>query len=199
MGRKYQDTLARQLQIVVAARKLIVKYGSEHVTVRRIAKEVGISEAAIYRHFKSKKDILFLLVDHIENELLLDFTTGGSKEQSSLEVLDTMLKSHISAIEQRRGVSFQIIAEIISFGDKKLNRKVEGTINKYIGCVKDLLYQGVKTGEVREEIDLEAVATMLFGTIQGLVTTWALSNYSFNLQQKFEPLWNLIRESLVRR
>ena len=199
MGRKYQDTLARQSQIVVAARKLIVKFGSEHVTVRRIAKEVGISEAAIYRHFKSKRDILFLLADHIENELLSDFTTVGSREQSSLEFLDTMLKSHISAIEQRRGVSFQIIAEIISFGDKKLNRKIEGTINKYIGCVKDLLYQGVKTGEVWEETDLEAVATMLFGTIQGLVTMWALSNYSFNLQQKFEPLWNLIRESLVRR
>ena len=199
MGRKYQDTLARQSQIVVAARKLIVKFGSEHVTVRRIAKEVGISEAAIYRHFKSKRDILFLLADHIENELLSDFPTVCSREQSALEFLDTMLKSHISAIEQRRGVSFQIIAEIISFGDKKLNRKIEGTINKYIGCVKDLLYQGVKTGEVWEETDLEAVATMLFGTIQGLVTMWALSNYSFNLQQKFEPLWNLIRESLVRR
>src|SRR3990170_213485 len=108
MGRKYQDTLARQSQIVVAARKLIVKYGSEHVTIRRIAKEVGISEAAIYRHFKSKRDILFLLVDHIENELLSDFTTVGAEEHSALDVLDRMLKGHISAIEQRRGVSFQI-------------------------------------------------------------------------------------------
>ena len=38
----------RQDQIIDAARKLVVKYGSEHVTVGKIAREVGISEGAIY-------------------------------------------------------------------------------------------------------------------------------------------------------
>ena len=123
MVRKREDTMVRRRQIIDAARKVIIKYGSEHVTVRGIAKEVGISEAAIYRHFKSKRDILSLLADHIEENLVGDITRASTSGYTPLEILDSVLRSHLSAIEQRRGVSFQVIAEIISLGDKKLNKR----------------------------------------------------------------------------
>ena len=199
MVQKRQATLVRREQIVDAARKLIIRYGSEHVTVRRIAKQVGISEAAIYRHFKSKRDILSLLVDHIDDDFLRDFTTVGTQGRTPLEVLDSVLKGHLSAVERRRGISFQVFAEIISLGDKKLNRRVSETIDKYIGCLKGILSEGIRTGEVREDIDLEATGTIIFGTIQGLVNIWALSNYSFNPQERFEPLWNVLRDTIAKR
>ena len=66
MVTKRENTEVRQQQIIDAAGSLIFKYGSEHLTVKRIAAEVGISEAAIYRHFKSKKSILSFLLSHIE-------------------------------------------------------------------------------------------------------------------------------------
>ena len=53
MAQKRKSTAVRKQQIIEAARKLIIKSGSEHLTVRSIAKEVNITEAAIYRHFKS--------------------------------------------------------------------------------------------------------------------------------------------------
>jgi AcrR family transcriptional regulator len=200
MARKYKSTAVRQRQIIDAARKLIIKYGSEHVTVKRIAKEVGISETAVYRHFKSKKDILSLLADHIEDSLVGDTITAAAEGYaSSLEILDSVLRSHLSAIEQRRGVSFQVIAEIISLGDKKLNKKITDIISKYISRLKDLLAEGVKAGEVREDIDPEAAATVLFGIIQGLVNIWALGNYSFDLQEKYVPLWHIFCEAVVKR
>ena len=108
---KRRNTEVRQKQIVNAARELIVKYGSEHVTVRRIASAVDISEAAIYRHFKNKKAILALLVDDIENRLIADFTSIGTNGKSPLEVLEGGLRGPLSV--RRRGVSFQVIAEII--------------------------------------------------------------------------------------
>jgi len=199
MVQKRQATLVRQEQIVDAARKLIIRYGSEHVTVRRIAKQVGISEAAIYRHFKSKRDILSLLVDHIDDDVLRDFTTVSTRERSPLEALGSILKGHLSAIQRRRGMSFQVFAEIISLGDKKLNRRVSETIDKYIGCLRGLLCEGIETGEVREDVDPEATATILFGTIQGLVNIWALSNYGFNPQERFEPLWRILCEAIIKR
>ncbi len=72
METQRENTQVRRKQIVAAARKLIVKYGSEHITVRRIAKEIGVSEGAIYRHFKSKTDVLSLMVDDIEETLIGD-------------------------------------------------------------------------------------------------------------------------------
>ncbi len=44
---QHRSTVVRQRQIINAARKVIFKYGSEHVTVRRIAKEIGVSEGAL--------------------------------------------------------------------------------------------------------------------------------------------------------
>ena len=199
MARKYESTKARQRQIIDAARKVIIKYGSEHVTVKRIAKEVGISETAIYRHFKSKRDILSLLVDGIEESLVGDITGASREGHTPLEILDSVLRSHLSAIEQRRGISFQIIAEIISFGDKKLNKQVSNATDNYISCLKGLLAEGVKFGEVRDDIDLEAAATVLFGIIQGMVNIWALHSYSFDPQEKYIALWGIFREAVVKR
>lgn len=200
MVRKHEHTAVRQGQIIDAASKLIIEHGSEHVTVRRIAQEVGISEAAVYRHFKSKSDILSLLADHIEGTLLADIglpsPRGGCSPKGTL---DSILRDHVSAIEERRGTSFQVIAEIISWGDRELNRKISGIIDRYIGCLKELLSHGVESGEVRDDIDLEAAATILFGMIQGLVNKWALTDYDFDLEEKFSSLWLVFREAVTKR
>jgi AcrR family transcriptional regulator len=113
-----KDTTIRQKEIALAARKLIVKYGSEHVTVQRMAKEIGVTESAIYRHFKSKRDILSYLADEIENTLNEDIENHYSGTLNSLETLHVIITEHISRIEQRKGVTFQVIAEIISLETK---------------------------------------------------------------------------------
>lgn len=199
MVQKHQNTTIRQRQITDAARKVIIKHGSEHATVRKIAKEVGISEAAVYRHFKSKRDILSLLVDHIGDSLVGDIERVRGSGHGSLGVIDSLLRSHFSAVEQKRGVSFQVIAEIISLGDKRLNRKASDAINEYINCLKSLLSEGVKAGEVKGDVELEAAATILFGMMQGLVNIWVLSNHSFDLEQKYAPLWGIFSKAISNR
>jgi AcrR family transcriptional regulator len=198
MFKKRLKSNIRQDQIIEAARKLVVKYGSEHVTVGKIAKEVGISEGAIYRHFKSKGDVLSGLADQIADDLLTGISDHIYTNSTSLEFLGTVLKNHLSRIQQRKGISFQVIAEIISFGDKKLNKKVSGVISNYVISLKHLLSEGIKSGEVKEDIDIEAAALILFGMIQGLVNIWALSNYDFNLEEKYERLWEVFRTSIIR-
>lgn len=197
--RERQSTLARQTQITDAARKLIIEHGCERTGIREIARAVGISEGDIYRHFKSKHDILSLLVDRIGHYLIADINAAGLDRGSPLESLDGLLRSHISAIEQRRGVSFQVIAEIVGLGDRKLNGKVFETITAYVGRVREFLRSGIESGEVREDVDLDAAATLLFGMVQGLVSVWALSQYSFNLEERYVPVWRTFRESIIRR
>jgi AcrR family transcriptional regulator len=196
-----RTTVVRRRQIVSAARRLIVKYGSEHVTVRRIAKEIGVSEGAIYRHFKSKKEILSFLVDEIEDILMADIEGDDSTKAGGLnaiEVLERIIRHHVSSAEQRSGISFQVIAEIVSFGDKRLNKKIYDVIDEYINHIKDILEEGVKEGVIRQDLDLDAAATQFFSTIQGLVNLWALSNYSFNLEQRYAPVFRTFREAIVK-
>lgn len=190
-------TVIRRRQIVNAACKLIVKYGSEHVTVRRMAAEIGVSEGAIYRHFKSKEDILSWLIDDVENTLLSELQLKPTGSPYTLDNLERIITNHMAGVVQRRGMSFQVIAEIISFGDKVLNRKAYNVINRYVDHIKDILREGVKVGVIREDLDLEASASMFFGMTQGLVNTWALSGYGFDLEQKYASLWKLFREAII--
>jgi AcrR family transcriptional regulator len=194
---KRKDTSIRQKEIVLAARKLIVKYGSEHVTVKKIAGEIGVSEGAIYKHFHSKRDILSLLINDIEKTLIADIERNHVAEVDSLLVLEKIISDHISAIEQRRGVTFQVIAEIISLGDKKLNKHISGVIDSYIDRIVVILSEGVNAGIIRPDVDLKSAARVFFSLTQGLVSIWALNQYNFNLVSEYQAAWQLFLRAIA--
>lgn len=200
MAKKRENTEVRQQQIVDAARILIFKYGSEHLTVKRIAAEVGISEAAIYRHFTSKKSILSFLLSHIEEVLLTDISPeNAGSEPMTLDTIEKIIRNHFSSIGLRKGISFQVIAEIISLGDRRLNKQASQTVGKYIARLKELLSDGIRDGAVQKDIDLEASATLLFALIQGLVNIWSLSEGSVKLIDQYAALWKIYREGVAPR
>ena len=194
MARNSVGKVPRREQIVNAARKLVIKVGSENVTVRRIAEEVGFTEAAVYRHFKSKRDILYLLVENIESSLISDLSLEIDQDG---DLLETILMRHLSAIEMRRGISFQVIAEIISLGDKKLNRRIYDTIEKYIERLEAILKKEVGKGKLRGDIDAGAAAFLIFSVVQGLSNIWTLSNYSFDPKDRFTAILITLRRGLL--
>jgi AcrR family transcriptional regulator len=196
--RKRQDTVLRRKQIINTLGKLIVQYGSENVTVRRLAEAVGVTGGAIYRHFKSKKEILLFLVDYIEENLIGGIEKGYSVKKPMVS-LEKILKDHLSSIEQRRGISFLVIAEIISLGDKRLNRKIFEVLNKYLGYIKGIIAEGIELGEIREDVNPDTTAKIFFGMIQGLVTIWYLGNYDFILEEKKESMWDIFCEAVKKR
>ena len=195
--RVYQNTAVRRAQIADAAGRLIVRYGSEHITVRRIADEIGITEGAIYRHFKSKRDILFLMTDMAEDNLLEDLSNLDMENAQSLDILHDAYQRTVRRIVSRKGFYFQLIAEIISFGDKKLNDKAFGFIVKYTSRIKDIIKAGVQSDELEKNLDADTAATMYFSMIQGLVYIWTLSNYSFKLETKAEAFWRQYLRSIT--
>jgi AcrR family transcriptional regulator len=199
MAQTRSSTAIRKKQIIDAARKLIVQKGSEHLTIRSIAREVGLTEAAIYRHFKNKKEILSFLMSHIMTSMLDEIDRTSANGSPSLETVHMILRNHLSRIEQSRGMSFQIIAEVISFGDRNLNRQVYESISIYIERLKDLIKAGAAGGSIRDDIDLDACAMLLFGMIQGMVNVWALGHYKFDLTEKFESLWRVFHEAIIKR
>jgi AcrR family transcriptional regulator len=194
----HQRTGIRKQQIIDASREIIVKLGGEHVTIKNIAKAVGISEAAIYRHFPRKKDILFFLAEDIRENLVGDIKKGLQQHDSALVILDNIIRDHISAIEQRQGISYQVIAEIISLGDRELNTRFYEIVTEYINNMAELFKQGISQGELRQDLDPVVAATQLYGMIEGLVNVWALSNFTFNLVKRYAPLLEMFRAGIVR-
>lgn len=117
----------------------------------------------------------------------------------TIDAIAKVIGNHFSAIDLRKGFSFHVIAEIISIGDRKLNKQASQAIGKYISRLNELLADGVRDGAVRRDIDLDASATLLFALIQGLVNIWAMSGCSFKLTEKYESLWRVYREAIAYR
>lgn len=193
---RYKSTAIRKLEIIEAARLLIIRKGSEHLTVRNIARQIGLTEAAIYRHFRSKREILLFLSDLLADQLIEDFRKASAAGEVDLRTVDRVLRAHLSAIEQKRGVSFLVFAEILSFGDRKLNQRTAQNLDRYILQLGELLERGMKGG-MRARVDAQAAAQVLFGMIQGLVSLWALNSYEFDLLRRYAAGWKVFRRALL--
>ena len=196
--REHKNTLVRQQEIIDAAGSVIVKYGSAHLTIRKIAEEVGIAEGTIYKHFRSKREILSLLAENIGDLLISDIERNRTSSHSPLEALCNTIRSQFSAIAQSKGMAFQVIAEIVSLGDKQLKEKIHDIVDKYTSLIRDLLSEGVKKGEIREDVDLDMVASLIFNTVEGLSCLWIMDNYNFNLGQRAKPLHRFLCETIKK-
>jgi len=184
---------------VEAARKIIATRGMEALTVREIAREVGISDGDIYRHFASKKDILMLLIEDIEKTLLEAVERAATEKAGTLESLGNVLKAHLSYVEQRRGISLIVISETVRLADKNLRRRMFEVINRYLNAIEGLLARGVKSGQIRQDIDPGTAALTFFALVHATVTLWALSNSSYSLAKKNKLLWESYMASLAGR
>jgi len=198
VSQKHMSTLVRREQIADAAGKIIVRHGCENLTIKRLASEIGVTDGAIYRHFKSKKDILLLLIEHVEGNLVGDLDKGRVSESSPLEAFDDIVARHVASIRKRKGVSFQVIAEIISLGDRELNSRMYAGLQKYRARVRELLAVGVASGDIKSELDLDAAATLFFGMMQGMANLWALDSHGPDLDKNYIRVWNIFRSAIAR-
>ncbi|MBP9854337.1 MAG: TetR/AcrR family transcriptional regulator [Candidatus Omnitrophica bacterium] len=188
-----------QQKIIDAARHIIISKGMENLTVREIAAELDITDGALYRHFKSKGEIISLLIDDIEETLLGAIDEAASKTKKPLEKLENIFWSHLSYVEKRKGVSFIVINNTISIKDKTLQNKVYGVVNKYLDRIKKILREGIKSGDFHN-MNLEAASLTFFGIIQCMVTLWGLSDYKHSLgKERLEELFKFFKNGILAK
>ena len=64
-----QEFTHRQIEIMEAATNRISKFGIQNLTIKTLAEDIGLSEPALYRHFKSKNEILWSLLEYFKTEM----------------------------------------------------------------------------------------------------------------------------------
>ena len=178
-----QTTTIRKQQIIEAARRLITDKGMESVTIDAIAETVGFSEAAIYRHFSSKQQILHQLISDLEHDLLACVASAQTTEPNALRVLECILEAHLADVEGSRGVSFIVVAGAMSFEGIGLSHRIREMLDRYIESIKEVMRRGVGEGEFHKNLNVDAAAFTFLGMIQSTATIWALNDYSWSLDQ----------------
>lgn len=192
-----KNVTLRQQEIIASARSIIINEGIESLTVRRIAHVIKITDGALYKHFKSKREILSLLIDDIGETLLATIRLSSNQSDDPLEKLQNIFFSHLSYAEQRRGVSFIVISQAMSVKDRALQKKMFSVVTEYLETIKAILRDGIKRGDFRGTIDIDSASIAFLGMVQSTITIWGLSGYppSF-VKERMDSLFNIYKEGI---
>ena len=167
--RSRRPTSVRKREIIDAARLVITERGMQSLTIGNLARAVGVSEGAIYRHFSGKKRILAGLIEDIDFRLTQRIDLIDGDGDAGLKRLELVLRHNV-APSTLTGVSFLVIAEVLMNGDDELRALMQASIDKHLAMIEAQLTVGVQKGEVRSDVDLKAAALQFYGLIQAVNT-----------------------------
>ncbi len=186
----------RQKEILDAAINIISKKGIQNLTIKNLSKEIGFSEPAIYRHFKSKIDILLTILSMFENQMRKYNSQINSDSNSSLKQLHLIFKNNFNNFSENSALASVIFSEEIFQDDKRLSEKIYSIMSFNFEFVKSIIKKGQKNKEIRSDIDAEQLILIIMGSLRLIIKKWTLSNYSFDLKKKGEKLWESLNTIL---
>ncbi len=187
----------RQREIIETAINIIAQKGIQQLTIKNIAKSMGISEPAIYRHFNCKLDILLSILANFQESTKSSLQRIQETDKPAIEKIETIFSTHIIRFAANPALAATIFSEEIFQNDIKLSTKVASIMELSQAAIEKLIKSGQDHNEIRNDISAGHLAIMIIGSLRLLVTRWRLSRFSFDLEVEGTKLWKSI-ERLVK-
>jgi len=175
---------------------VIATRGTRGATTKAIAREVGISEGALYRHFESRDEILSRVVDHIGAGLSQNLRRLEAGAGDPLDQLEALFIGHVAFVEEHRGIPRLAFSEDIHQHRPDLRTRMAIHIEGYLARIRELIEAGKRAGSIRTDVDAETAAAIVVGIIQVLSLRWSLSGFGFSLVERTQPAWQGLRQLL---
>lgn len=172
----------RQKEIILVAFDLISRQGIQELTIKKIALAVGISEAAIYRHFSSKVDILSSVIDEMIAQREASFRQARLDSSTAHQMIRSFFTVQARLFEEQPPFSIMLLSEDIFRNDENLLSRARTMMGDTLNRFKGLLEEGITEGSIQASIDCKAVALMLVGGFRLLVSAWRLEGKAEGLQ-----------------
>lgn len=139
------------------------------ITTAAIAKRMGLTQGAIFRHFPNKDAILLAVMEWVTQRLMLRIEKAIQGKSSPLAAIEAMFMTHVDFITRHPGIPRMLFGELQRSEDTTPKQMVQTLIQNYGKRLEGLFEQGKICGELDETLDNRAAATLFIGTIQGLV------------------------------
>jgi AcrR family transcriptional regulator len=190
------DTLVRREQIVRAALALIGTQGLRRLSVAGLARRVGLVPSALYRHFKSKDDVIEAVLEHIRDSLQQNVRAVRDETPDALERLRRLLLRHVALVRDNGALPRIVFSEEVYAGRPQRRARMFGGIRRYLTEVAAIVEQGQLAGEIRRDVDPDTVATLFLGLIQPGAILWHMSDGAFDVTRHAERGWRLLSDTL---
>jgi len=171
--------------------------GSQRITTAKLAANVGVSEAALYRHFPSKTRMFDSLIEFIEDSLITRINLILKDEKETLTRLRLIVQLILGFGERNPGLTRILTGHALMFEQDRL----QGRINQLFERIEVQLRQVMREKKMRDgegfQNDETLLASQLLAFCEGLLSRYVRSEFRFRPTVDFESRWPLMAAQLV--
>jgi TetR/AcrR family transcriptional regulator len=176
LTRKRPKPGERRIQILQALAAMLEQPGAERVTTAALAARLGVSEAALYRHFASKAQMFEGLIDFIETSvfsLLNQITEGPHSTQDKLRRMLTVL---LQFAERNPGMVRVMVGDALVFENDRLQQRMNLFFDKVEAGLRQVLREATADSST-PTVDAQVKASLALSFVLGRLQRFARSGY----------------------
>lgn len=169
MTREHLSSEDRRAATVGAVIALAADHDPVEISTTAIAKHMGVTQGALFKHFPTKEAILESVMTWVADRLLSRVDSAAKGQPTASRALEAMFLAHTHFVSEHPGVPRVMFGELQRAGSTAPKRIAATLLRQYGERLSYLLISGRSAGEFDAQLDIEAAATLFVGTIQGLV------------------------------
>ncbi|MBN9244936.1 MAG: TetR family transcriptional regulator [Mesorhizobium sp.] len=166
------------------------------ITTAAIAKRMGVTQGALFRHFPTKDAIIEAVMEWVSERLLARIDRAISATASPLEALEAAFMTHIDFISEHPGVPRMLFGELQRAEQTLAKRMVQILLSRYGEHLGRLVAEGKDCGELSATLNDKAAVTLFIGTIQGLVMQSLLAGDVRRIRANASSVFTLYRRAI---
>ena len=183
----------RKTQILQTLAEMLEGPSAERITTAALAARIGVSEAALYRHFKGKADMFAGLIDFVESTLFTLINKITSEEKNGLRQIESISTMLLGFAQKNKGMTRVLIGDALVHENQRLQVRINQLHDRIESTLKQALRFAATQNEFPATLDPGARANLIMSYIIGRWHQYAKSGFSRDPMQ----YWNEQRPATI--
>lgn len=188
--------ISRREQILSALAKMLEDCPGERITTAALAKSVGVSEAALYRHFPSKTKMFEGLIEFIEETVFTQITLLLAEEKSAVKRCELIVNALLVFAEQNPGMSRLLTGDALTGETQRLRQRIVQFFERIETQLKQILHDAELRNHVQLALPAAHFTHFLMAYVDGVIAQFVRSEFqnlpSFHWHQQWAVLASLL-------
>lgn len=182
----------RQLEIITAAGEILEEFGVTGLTTKRLAEKMGFAEAALYRHFRNKEDIIITLLNYLAANMEERLQSAIQGIEDPAEQLAEIFNNQFDFFRQHPEFLVAIFSDGLLEASQGINSAIQQIMMVKRKWLLRIIGEGQKQAVFRTDVSAEDLAHVIMGTFRLQMLQWRMGGHAFDLRVKGKKLMRSI-------
>ena len=189
----------RRQQILVAFANMLEDNPGARITTAALAKHVGVSEAALYRHFPSKAKMLEGLIEFIENSIFTRISRiTKDPNTTASQQCGQLLWLLLTFVERNPGFARILMGDALQGESDRLRKRMRQFFDRIETQLRQIIRQEQALSAQVSEVSPNVSANLLLAAAEGRINQFARSEFKDSPTQSWEIQWGMLKRDLFR-